>query len=81
MPPGRGDVPGPCALRRGGEFSREGWTQVERDLLDELGWWSLDDLERLEAQTEVFPAGLSGLVRGLLPGWDGTTRHLGLGRD
>ncbi|WP_449385166.1 NUDIX hydrolase [Cellulomonas soli] len=64
-----------------GEFSREGWTQVERDLLDELGWWSLDDLERLEAQTEVFPAGLSGLVRGLLPGWDGTTRHLGLGRD
>ncbi|WP_223203436.1 NUDIX hydrolase [Cellulomonas soli] len=64
-----------------GEFSREGWTQIEHDLLDELGWWTLDDLERLEQQTEVFPAGLAGLVRGLLPVWDGTTRHLGLGRD
>lgn len=64
-----------------GELSRDGWTAVEQDLLDEIVWWSLDDLERLEAEIEVFPIGLAALVRGLLPVWDGTTRHLGLARE
>lgn len=57
-------------------LARDGWTQVERDLLDELRWWALDDLERVTL--EVFPVGLPSLVRPLLAGWDGVTRHLGL---
>jgi 8-oxo-dGTP pyrophosphatase MutT (NUDIX family) len=60
-------------------FSREEWTDVEADVLDEVRWWSVDDLEALDI--EVFPAGLAGLVRSLLPGWDGVTRHLGLARE
>ncbi len=40
------------------------------------------DWQSLEAVgIEVFPAGLPGLVRALLPGWDGVTRNLGLARE
>lgn len=60
-------------------IARDGWTEVELDVLDELRWWHLDDLA---AETrEVFPEGLADLVRPLLGGWDGVTRHLGLQRD
>ncbi|WP_372434918.1 MULTISPECIES: NUDIX hydrolase [Cellulomonas] len=55
--------------------TRDGWTAVELDVLDELRWWDLDELDRVTI--EVFPAGLPELVRAVLV-WDGTTRHLGL---
>lgn len=61
------------------DLARDGWTEVEIDLLDELRWWDLADLDR--ETREVFPPGLPDLARGLLGGWDGTTRHLGLQRD
>lgn len=60
----------------GAGSARDGWTSVELTVLDELRWWHLDDLERVTL--EVFPAGLVSLVRPLLGGWDGTTRHLGV---
>ncbi len=56
-------------------LSRDAWTDVEADVLDELAWWTLDDLAAVDV--EVFPARLPELVRALLPGWDGVTRHLG----
>jgi len=62
-----------------GELSRDGWTHVELDVLDEVRWWELDELRSVEI--EVFPAGLVDLVAALLPGWDGVTRHLGLARE
>ena len=55
-------------------FSRDGWTQVEVDTIDELRWWDLDALAALEE--EVFPARLADLVRALLEGWGGVTRDL-----
>lgn len=58
---------------------RAGWTDLELDVIDELRWWSLDDLARVDI--EVFPESLVSLVRGLLPVWDGVTRHLGLARE
>lgn len=58
-----------------GVLDTTGWTDVERHVVDELQWWSLDALERVSV--EIFPAGLPGLVRGLADGWDGVTRHLG----
>lgn len=58
-----------------GTATRDGWTDVERDVLDELRWWHLADLER--ETREVFPVGLPDLVRPLLRGWDGRVRHLG----
>lgn len=58
---------------------RAGWTELEHDVIDEVRWWSLDDLDRVDI--EVFPDRLVDLVRGLLPAWDGETRHLGLVRE
>jgi len=55
-------------------LSRDGWTDLELDVLDELRWWELDALRRVTE--EVFPQGLVDLVRGLLPRWDGVIRHL-----
>ena len=52
-----------------GAVDRGGWTELELDVIDELRWWSLDDLDRVDI--EVFPDGLVDLVRGLLPAWDG----------
>jgi len=59
-------------------LSRDGWTDVEHDVIDELRWWAVDELARVTI--EVFPAGLADLVRDVLV-WDGTTRHLGLARE
>ncbi|WP_407342823.1 NUDIX hydrolase [Pengzhenrongella phosphoraccumulans] len=56
------------------DFSRDGWTELEVDTIDELRWWELDALAALDE--EVFPAGLPELVRALLGGWDGVTRDL-----
>jgi 8-oxo-dGTP pyrophosphatase MutT (NUDIX family) len=62
-----------------GTLSREGWTDVELDVVDEMRWWSLDDLRGVEI--EVFPEGLPDLVAPLLGGWDGVTHHLGIARE
>ena len=65
-----------CPRPRSAPVDRGGWTELEHDVIDELRWWSLDDLDRVDI--EVFPDRLVDLVRGLLPAWDGETRHLGL---
>jgi 8-oxo-dGTP pyrophosphatase MutT (NUDIX family) len=63
----------------GDQLSRDGWTDIEADVVDELRWWSLDDLAQVDI--EVFPEALVDLVRPLLAGWDGVTRHLGLAHE
>lgn len=62
-----------------GELSRDGWTDLELDVVDEMRWWTLEDLRDVEI--EVFPEGLADLVAPLLHGWDGVTRHLGTARE
>lgn len=61
-----------------GELSRDGWTDVEREVVDEMRWWDLDELGAVTI--EVFPDGLAGIVRSLLT-WDGRVRHLGLAHE
>ncbi|PFG33063.1 NUDIX hydrolase [Sanguibacter antarcticus] len=56
-------------------LSRSGWTLLESSFLDECAWLTLDELRAVEI--EVFPASLATIVADLLPGWDGTTQHLG----
>lgn len=56
-------------------FGTQGWTELELSVLDEMRWWALDELA--DVRIEVFPEGLPDLVRPLLSGWDGVTRHLG----
>ncbi|MBD5787594.1 NUDIX domain-containing protein [Cellulosimicrobium terreum] len=66
-------------VAEGDALSRDGWTDIELDVVDELRWWSLAELRQVEI--EVFPAGLVDLVEPLLTGWDGVIRHLGLARE
>ena len=54
-----------------------GWTDLEREVVDELRWWELDALDRaVAAGTVVYPRQLPALARTLAAGWDGTTPHL-----
>lgn len=53
-------------------LSTSGWTDLELDVIDELRWFTVDELAAVEV--EVFPATLVELLRPLLAeGWDGTT--------
>ena len=53
------------------EVSREGWTDLEKEVLDGLKWWDLDELEALDGAAEVYPRQLVGLAREWRDGWDG----------
>ena len=53
-----------------------GWDVAEQEFMDEVRWFELDELAAVTI--EVFPEGIVELVRGLLGGWDGTSRNLGL---
>ncbi|GAA1736861.1 hypothetical protein GCM10009809_35090 [Isoptericola hypogeus] len=56
-----------------------GWTDVERDVLDEMRWLTT---AQLRAETrEVFPTALPDVVDALAGGWDGVVRHLGTQYD
>ncbi|MFI6425870.1 NUDIX hydrolase [Promicromonospora sp. NPDC050880] len=61
------------------EVSAEGWTQAERELLDEMAW--LTPAELRAQPLEVFPPELPDVVDHLLAGWDGEVRHLGVQLD
>ncbi|GAA4727655.1 hypothetical protein GCM10023216_18430 [Isoptericola chiayiensis] len=61
------------------EPTDHGWTDVERDVLDEMRWLTVAEL-RAEAR-EVFPRVLPDVVEQLADGWDGVVRHLGTEDD
>jgi 8-oxo-dGTP pyrophosphatase MutT (NUDIX family) len=63
----------------GHEPSDAGWTEIERDVLDEMRWLSADELRA--QPLEVFPTALPDVVDALAGGWDGTVRHLGVEHD
>ena len=50
-------------------------TAIERDFVDELRWWPVDEL--LAADVVTFPAALPAVVAELAAGWDGIVRDLG----
>ncbi|MGC5616965.1 NUDIX hydrolase [Georgenia sp. Z1491] len=54
-----------------------GWTELERDVLDQMRWFSPDELDALVAGgATVYPTELPSLHRSLTSGWDGRCRHL-----
>jgi len=50
----------------GAEPHRGGWTALERDLIDDIRWWTLAEL--LVTSDRVFPPGLARLLPPLLAG-------------
>ncbi|PUB25446.1 ADP-ribose pyrophosphatase YjhB (NUDIX family) [Promicromonospora sp. AC04] len=61
------------------EVTADGWTDAERELLDEVAWLTAAQLR--EQPLEVFPPELPDVVDHLLAGWDGQVRHLGVQMD
>ena len=59
----------------GGTPSQEGWTETERELLDDMRWMTPAEL-RSETR-EVYPENLADLVEAWTHGWDGEVLHLG----
>lgn len=57
-----------------GGLDRSGWTEAERQVLDSVRWWPLDELDAAVGEgLVVYPGLLPTLVRDLLAGWDGRT--------
>jgi 8-oxo-dGTP pyrophosphatase MutT (NUDIX family) len=50
----------------GGEPAREGWNALERDLIDDIRWWTLQEL--MTTEDRVFPPGLARLLPPVLAG-------------
>jgi len=61
------------------EVSVDGWTDAERELLDETAWLTAAQLR--QQPLEVFPPELPDVVDHLVAGWDGQVRHLGVQLD
>ena len=59
------------------ELATHGWTDLERQFMDEVRWWHLDDLAAVTEQ--IYPEGFVDVARALLTGWDGVVRQLGTG--
>ena len=61
-------------------FVRDGFTEVEREVLDELKWWDLDALQHeIAGGAVVYPLDLVSLARGWVRGWDGTCPEISEG--
>lgn len=56
------------------ELVDDGWTDLERDVIDEQRWWALDEIEA--AECEIYPRRLVELARAWLAGWDGTLERI-----
>jgi 8-oxo-dGTP pyrophosphatase MutT (NUDIX family) len=54
------------ARTQGGALSRHGWQALERQLVDELRWWTLEELSRTDAK--IYPEGLAELLVDVLAG-------------
>ena len=50
----------------GGELSREGWQALEREFVDDMRWWTIEDLAA--CPQPVFPRGLAGRLIDLIAG-------------
>lgn len=54
----------------GGDVCREGWQALEQEFVDDIRWWTLDELERTDES--VWPRDLAQRLRPLIK--DGLTR-------
>lgn len=61
-------------------FVRDGFTSVEKRVLDELKWWDLRALDtHIKEGAVVYPLDLVSFVRSWLEGWDGSCPEISEG--
>lgn len=54
-----------------------GWTALERDAVDTMGWWSREELAReRDRGQEIYPVALPDVLQDLQDGWDGVALDL-----
>lgn len=62
-----------CRIPGSTPLSYQGLTELEQDVIDELKWWTIDDLEAEVARgVVIYPYELVDLLRSWQHGWDGT---------
>lgn len=54
----------------------DGWTDLERDVIDEQRWWDLDELAQRALNGEVYPLNLATLAQSWVNGWDGQLHRI-----
>ena len=51
---------------------KDGWTSLERDVVDSISWWNVEQLKVAQEQgREIYPVRLPEIVGELASGWDG----------
>lgn len=63
-------------LERAAALARDGWTALEREVVEDVAWLTVAELRA--AEVEVFPRELPDLVEALVDGWDGVERTIGV---
>ena len=56
-------------------LSRQGWTQLERSVIDAQRWWDIDEAEA-QIEDDLYPARILQYARQWRGGWDGQTIRL-----
>ena len=51
-------------------LSREGWTELERSVIDAQAWWDIDEAST-QINGEIYPAQILEYARAWRDGWDG----------
>lgn len=52
------------------------WTDLEKEVLEDMRWFSLDELDNLLRTQAVYPRRLPEYLRSWINGWDGTCNTL-----
>ena len=60
--------------RKSLDLVHDGWTELERDVIDEQRWWGLDEIDAEEC--EIYPRCLTEFARAWLKGWDGVVKRI-----
>ena len=51
-------------------LSRDGWTDLERSVIDTQAWWDIDEAAA-QIDGEIYPAQILEYARAWRDGWDG----------
>ena len=51
---------------------KDGWTSLERDVVDSISWWNVEQLQAAQERgQEIYPVRLPEIVEELASGWNG----------
>ncbi|WP_338401710.1 NUDIX hydrolase [Flaviflexus huanghaiensis] len=58
-------------------WNQDHLTELERDVLDEIAWWTIDEIEHAQGRgTHIYPLSIATHARQWWNDWDGTVIHV-----